>query len=138
MRGPALTVCLYLFGCVSCHAATLTPESEKTLAAEAAKPLVTPAVVKDCKDRLAKAHASSTILRNFTLSPHLAQLVDQHLRVLPGNDNRIVALVVLSSNEGLFGRQMKTIIGCSYRLEDNRLVFRDVHGPGYFPRLLWQ
>ena len=130
-----ISACLLTAGCMTDR--ELPGLRPKYATAEAAKDLVTPQLIKDCVDKLAKEWPNVSIIGNFSLSPRAAAKVGD-LQLLPGGPNdEIVALVAPSSNKNLFGAENKGISGCSYRLQNNRLVFRAVHPPGAFGRVLF-
>jgi hypothetical protein len=99
-------------------------------AVDAAKSLVTPEIIKDCSDRIARQFTTVTVAGSFFLSAKAAARVGD-VQLLPsGPNDDIVALVAPSTNPGLMGRENKGYVGCSYRLQNGRLAFRAVHSPG--------
>ena len=105
-------------------------------AMDAAQGLVTPAVIRDCADRIAKEIPEVKVLDSFALSARGAAMVGDPQPFPSGPNDNIVALVAPSTNEGLFGQENKSYVGCSYRLQENKLVFRAVHGPTAFKRTM--
>lgn len=135
MRSGFFLVCfpLLLSGCLSDR--EMPGVRSKVAAAEAAQHLVTPELIKECADKVAKEFPSVTVVGSFVLSPQAAGRFNDLEELLP-KDN-IVALVARTTNEGLLGQDNKSYSGCSYRLEDGRLVFHKVHGIGSFaPKII--
>jgi hypothetical protein len=101
-------------------------------ALDAAQGLVTPELIKDCSDKIAKERPNITLVGPFGLSARAAARVGD-LQMFPsGPNDDIVALIAPTTNKDLFGLDHKSYAGCSYRLQDNKLVFRAVHGPEAF------
>jgi hypothetical protein len=124
---------LLLSGCVSDR--EMPGLRPKFATAEAAQHLVTPELIKGCAEKVAKEHPYVTVAGPFALSPQAAGRFNDLEELFP-KDN-IVALVAPTVNAGLFGQENKSFSGCSYRLEDGRLVFHKVHGIGSFaPKVL--
>ena len=124
---------LLLSGCLSDR--EMPGLGPKFATAESAQPLVTPELIRGCADKVAKEFPSLTIVGSFGLSPKAAGRFNDLEELLP-KDN-IVALVARTTNKGLLGQDNKSYAGCSYRLEDGRLVFHQVHGIGSFaPRVI--
>jgi len=98
-------------------------------AMDAAQDLVTPAVIKDCADRIAKEMPGVKVVGSFGLSARGAALVGDLQPFPSGPNDNIVALMAPSTTEGLFGQEGKSYVGCSYRLLEGKLVFRGVHSP---------
>jgi hypothetical protein len=119
---------LLLSGCLSDR--EMPGLRPKFATAEAAQHLVTPELIRGCADKVAKEFPSVTVVGSFVLSPQAAGRFNDLEELLP-KDN-IVALIARTTNEGLFGQENKSYSGCSYRLEDGRLVFHKVHGIGSF------
>lgn len=119
---------LLLSGCISDR--EMPGLRPKFATAEAAQHLVTPELIKGCAEKVAKEHPSITVAGPFALSPKAAGRFNDLEELFP-KDNT-VALVAPTTNAGLFGQQNKSFAGCSYRLVDGRLVFREVHGTGSF------
>jgi hypothetical protein len=105
-------------------------------ALDAAQSLVTPQIIKECSDRIAKEMPQITLSGPFVLSARAAAMVGDVQMFPSGPNDNIVALVAPSTNNGLFGQENKGHVGCSYRLQDNKLAFRAVHGPGAFVRFI--
>ena len=112
-------------------ASCITPGLQiKNQAAEAAQPLVTSAITKDCSDKVAKEFPHVKVVGPYVLSPGAAGRVnDLHFMWVKEN---LVALAAPTINTGLFGQENKGLVACSYLVEDGRLVFHKVHGPGAF------
>jgi hypothetical protein len=119
---------LLLSGCLSDR--EMPGLRPKFATAEAAQHLVTPEFIRGCAEKVAKEYPSVNIAGSFVLSPKAAGKFNDLEELFP-KDN-IVALVAPTTNVGLFGQQNKSYSGCSYRLEDGRLVFHKVHGPASF------
>jgi hypothetical protein len=109
----------------------------KYAALDAAQGLVTPEVIKDCSDRIAKEMPEVTVVGTFALSANAAARVGDLQAFPSGPNDNIVALVALSKHKNVFGQEINHRVGCSYRLLDNKLVFRAVHGPGAFEGTLY-
>lgn len=125
-----------LAGCMTVPERDLPYMKVKYETADAAKEFITPELVKDCADKLAKEFPHVTIIGNFSVSPAAALKVGD-LQMLPGSgpNDEIVALVAPTTNKNIFGGDNKAISGCSYRLHDNQFTFRAVHGPASFGRV---
>ncbi|GMO20369.1 hypothetical protein TM233_27330 [Bradyrhizobium sp. TM233] len=106
----------------------------KVGAAEAAQHLVTPEFIRGCADKVAKAYPSATVVSSFALSPEAAARFNDLEELLP-KDN-IVALVAQTTHKDVFGHEHKSYAGCSYRLQDGRLVFHELHGAGSFVKII--
>jgi hypothetical protein len=115
---------LLLAGCI-------TPGLQiKNQAAEAAQPLVTPAITKDCSDKVTKEFPNVKVVGPYVLSAAAAGRVnDLHFMWVKEN---LVALAAPTSITGVFGQGNMGLVACSYLIEDGRLVFHKVHGPGAF------
>jgi hypothetical protein len=109
----------------------------KCEALDAAQSLVTPELIKDCSDRITKERPNVTLVGPLGLSARAAARVGD-LQMFPsGPNDDIVALVAPTTNKGLFGQDNKSYAECSYRLQDNKLVFRAVHCPEAFaPKII--
>src|SRR4051812_8041673 len=93
-------------------------------AADAAPRLVTPEIVKECSARIAKERPNVTVVGAFFLSPKAAGRVGDVQMFPSGPNDDIVALIAPSTNKSLLGQENKSFAGCSYRLQNDRLVFR--------------
>ena len=122
---------LTLSGCVS------DGVKGQRAASEAAKSLITPEMIKECSDRLLKQEPDLTITGNFYLSASVAGRVgDMHMWPDSTNAN-LVAMVARTEEKSSFGGVVKSLGGCSYRLQDGKLAFRAVHLPGSFGRVIF-
>src|SRR5882757_3742721 len=101
---------LLLAGCI-------TPGLQiKNDAAEAAQSLVTPAITKDCSDKVAKEFPNVKVVGSYALSPAAAGRVnDLHFMWVKEN---LVALAAPTSITGVFGQGNMGLAGCSYLVED--------------------
>jgi hypothetical protein len=122
---------LTLSGCVSDGVRAQRETSE------AAKSLITPEMIKECSDRLLERAPKLTITGNFYLSPTVAGRVgDMHMWP-DGTNANLVAMVARTEEKTVFGGEVKSLGGCSYRLQDGKLTFRAVHLPGSFGRVIF-
>ena len=109
----------------------LTPGLQiKHRASEAAQPLVTPAITRDCADKVAREFPEVKVVGPYVLSPAAAGRVND--RDFMWVKENLVALAAPTTNTGLLGQENKGIVACSYLIEDNRLVFHKVHSPTRF------
>ena len=97
---------------------------------EAAQPLVTPGLIKECSDRVAKEVTYAKVAGTFFLSAKAAGRFNDYEELWP-KDN-IVALIAPTIGTNVLGGETKSFAGCSYRLENASLVFHKVHGPVSF------
>jgi len=97
---------------------------------DAAQPLVTPGLIKECSDRVAKEVTYAKVAGSFFLSAKAAGRFNDLEELWP-KDN-IVALIAPTTGTNLFGGESKSFAGCSYRLENGSLVFHKMHGPTSF------
>ena len=97
--------------------------------AESANSLATPAVIKDCADKVANKLPGSRVIGNFAFSPVAATTLNSNEYLL--RKENLVALVAPAMNKGLFG-EVRVTVGCSYFVENGKLAFQDVHGAGSF------
>jgi len=115
---------LPLVGCI-------TPGLQiKNQAVEAAQSLVTPAITKDCSDKIAREFPNVKVAGPYVLSPGAAARVND--RYFTWVKENLVALAAPTTNTGLFGQEHKGLVACSYLIEDGRLVFYKVHDTGTF------
>jgi len=122
---------LALSGCVSDAVRAQIKTSE------AAGSLITPEMIRECRDQLLKRAPNVTITGDFHLSPSVAGRVgDPHMWPDDTNNN-LVAMVARTEQKNMFGGETKSLGGCSYRLQDGKLVFRAVHVPGSFGRVIF-
>jgi hypothetical protein len=122
---------LFLVGLPSLLAGCITPGLQiKNQAAEAAQSLVTPAITKDCSDKVAREFPDVKAVGPYVLSPAAAARVNDRDFMWPKEN--LVALAAPTTNTGLLGQENKGLAACSYLIEANRLVFHKVHGPGTF------
>lgn len=120
----ALAFCVLLSGC-------MTPALKaKYQEAEVHQHLATPAIVSDCSDKVLKAFPNLTIAGPFALDGYAAGRVTDLEYLFPKDG--LVVLVAPTTNKGLFGQENKGRAGCSYHVENGRLVFQKVHGIGTF------
>jgi hypothetical protein len=98
--------------------------------AEAGQRLLTPAVIADCSAKVAKEFPNLTVVGPFVLNPVAAGRVNDLEYLLPKDG--LVALVAPTTNTGLFGQENKGHAGCSYLIEDGRLVFQKMQGIAVF------
>src|SRR5947209_5590042 len=102
-------------------AGCITPGLEiKNRAAESAQSLVTPAVARDCADKVARELPKVKVAGPYTLSPAAAARVND-LDFAWVKDN-LVALAAPTIDTGLLGQENKGIVACSYLIENGRLV----------------
>lgn len=123
----ALVCCVLLSGC-------MTPWLKTRYdTADAAKGLVTPAIIADCSARVVKAYPNLTIAGPFALDGYAAaRVASSKLSLEAVPEKNLVALVARTTNKGLFGQENRGHAGCSYLVEDGRLVFQEVHGIAAF------
>lgn len=98
--------------------------------AEANQHLVTPAIASDCSDKVLKAFPNLTIVSPFKLDGYAAVRVTNQDYAFPKEG--LVVLAARTTNTGLFGQENKGRAGCSYHVENGRLVFQKVHGIATF------
>ena len=122
---------LTLSGCVSDGVRAQRETSE------AAASLITPEMIKECRDRLLKQAPNITITGDFHLSASVAGRVGDPHMWPDGTNNNLVAMVARTEEKSLFGSEIKSLGGCSYRLQDGKLTFRAVHVPGSFGRVIF-
>ena len=122
---------LFLVGSPLLLASCITPGLQiKNDAAGAAQSLVTPAIAKDCSDKVAKEFPEVRVVGPYVLSPAAAARVnDRDFMLVKEN---LVALAAPTVNTALFGQENKGMAACSYLIEGGRLVFHKVHGPTTF------
>jgi hypothetical protein len=122
---------LFVVGMPLLLAGCITPGLQiKNTAAEAAQPLVTPAITKDCSDKVAKEFPDVKVVGSYALSPAAAARVND--RDFMWVKENLVALAAPTTNTALFGQENKGLAACSYLIEGGRLVFHKVHGPVTF------
>lgn len=134
-RGILMRSVLFLVGCSVLLSGCISDRDlpglrPKIATAEAAQHLVTPELIKGCADKVAKEFPNLTVAGSFVLSPRAAGRFNDLEEWFP-KDN-IVGLIARTTNTGLFGQENRSYAGCSYRLEDGRLVFHKAHGPSSF------
>jgi hypothetical protein len=118
---------LVLAGCITNERGELIGRSEFYRTAEKAQSLglLTPAIAEECSAHIVKMFTKPPkFLGPFSISTHTAiRNADYKITVLPDHsaDNTIAVSAPVNSF-GPFG-EVKTMTGCLYRLEDNRLVF---------------
>jgi hypothetical protein len=104
-------------------------------AAETAQSLVTPAMIKECSDKVAAAFPNLKVTGHYRFSPMAAvHLNEIDARLLTGD--QFAVLAAPTTNTGLLGQEVKGIVGCSYLLENGKLVFRKVHPPPSFMQVI--
>jgi hypothetical protein len=127
-----------LAGCISTSDREMPGLQTKFVALDAAQSLVTPELTKECSDRIVKELPHYTVVGSFFLSAKAARMVGREdvseFFGKPSENDDIVALIAPSTNAGLFGQENKAFVGCSYNLQNNRLVFRKVHASNFLPR----
>lgn len=132
----SLGLSLLLAGCMTDREMPVL--KTKFVALDAAQGLVTSEITSDCAARLSKEFPRMTIVGAFFLSAKAARMVgDRDIRDTfnqPNPNDDIVALIAPTSNKGLFGHEFNAFLGCSYHLQNSRLVFRATHGPNFLPR----
>ena len=100
-------------------------------AAKTANSLATPALIKDCSERVAAAFPKLKTTGPYGFSPRAAVALSEiDARMLAGNQFAVLAAPTV--NEGLFGQAVRGAAGCSYLLENGKLAFRKVHHPSSF------
>ena len=103
----------------------------RSRAARTADSLTTPAMIKDCSEKVAVAFPDLKTTGHFRLSPGAAAALGElDARLLMGD--QFVVLVAPTIHKGLVGQEVKGVAGCSYLLETGKLVFRKVHPPTSF------
>jgi hypothetical protein len=96
-------------------------------AAETAQSLVTPAMIKECSDKVAATYPNVKPTGPYRFSPIAAvHLNEIDARLLTGDQFAVLA----APTAGLLGQEGEA--GCSYLLENGKLVFRKVHPPTSF------
>jgi hypothetical protein len=88
--------------------------------------LLTPAVVKECSEHVARELPKIKIVGPFSISaPGAYMRADREHTLLPNNSGHdVVAVIAPSTAVNVFGGENNTKSGCLYRLRDNRLVFQ--------------
>ncbi|MBN9597996.1 MAG: hypothetical protein J0G36_21930 [Afipia sp.] len=123
----ALICCVLLSGC-------MTPWLKARYeTADAAQGLVTPVIIADCSAKVQKAFPNLTIAGPFALNGYAAaRVASSKLSLEAVPEKNLVALVARTTNKNLFGQENRGHAGCSYYVENGRLVFQDVHGIATF------
>lgn len=123
----------------NCHLRDGVPASDipddlldiRSRAAKTAHSLATPAMIKDCSDKVAAAYPDLKVAGTYRFSPRAAAALGEiDARMLMGD--QFAVLVAPTTHNGLLGQEVKGAAGCSYLLENGKLVFRKTHPPTSF------
>ena len=103
----------------------------RSQAAKTAQSLATPAMIKDCSDKVAAAFPDVKPTGPYNFSPNAAvALNEMDARLLMGD--QFAVLAAPTTHKAVLGLEVKSLAGCSYLLENGKLVFRKVHPPTSF------
>ncbi|MGN6284768.1 MAG: hypothetical protein ACTHM2_06440 [Afipia sp.] len=110
-----------------------TVQQRKELTISEAKPLFTPAIVKDCAARLKEAAPGYKFYGGFSVavrkSNNSVAMIERMI-----DPEETVALVIASRNKTYLGVTYKGYTACSYHVRSRKLVFNKILGPNFFPR----
>jgi hypothetical protein len=88
-------------------------------------------MIKDCSEKVAAAFPDVKITGPYGFSPRAAAALSEiDARLLMGD--QFAVLVASTTNKGLVGQEVKGVAGCSYLLDNGKLVFRKIHPPTSF------
>jgi hypothetical protein len=103
----------------------------RSRAAKTARSLATPAMIKDCSDKVAAAFPDVKTTGPYSFSPNAAVALNElDARLLMGD--QFAVLAAPTTNKAVLGLNFRSVAGCSYLLENGKLVFRKVHPPTSF------